>query len=250
MTEAEKSKIIELLRDDEHYYGDVGKQFLSNSNIKTLFENPELLGQDVEKTPAMVIGGYMHTIILEPNKIDGFKIIEASTRNTNKYKEISDGEVCLLEHEADMCHAMRDRVLANDVCRDLIRGSHKDSNIEYEVPQIMEFFGNWWKCKADILNHDEKLIIDLKSTGDISRFKYSADRYNYDSQAYIYSKMFGYEFLFIAIEKKTNKIAIFNCSDDFLYRGEQKLVEANQIYDLFHKTEDFDPNQYIETLTL
>ena len=31
-----KSEIIDKLRDDDHYYGDFGKQYLSNSNIKTL----------------------------------------------------------------------------------------------------------------------------------------------------------------------------------------------------------------------
>jgi hypothetical protein len=35
-----KEKIIEMLREDEHYYGDFGKQYLSNSDIKTLLKNP------------------------------------------------------------------------------------------------------------------------------------------------------------------------------------------------------------------
>ena len=36
-------KIIEKLKQDEHYYGDYGKQFLSNSNISTLLKNPRLI---------------------------------------------------------------------------------------------------------------------------------------------------------------------------------------------------------------
>ena len=52
------------------------------------------------------------------------------------------------------------------------------------------------------MNHDEGLIVDLKTTSDISSFPYSAKKYNYDSQAYIYSKIFGYEFLFIVIYKR------------------------------------------------
>ena len=31
-------KIIEKLRQDEHYYGDYGKQFLSNSDIHILLK--------------------------------------------------------------------------------------------------------------------------------------------------------------------------------------------------------------------
>ena len=38
-------KIIEKLKQDEHYYGDYGKQFLSNSDISILLKNPKLLHQ-------------------------------------------------------------------------------------------------------------------------------------------------------------------------------------------------------------
>ena len=83
--------------------------------------------------------------------------------------------------------------MQNTVCRDLIRGA----NVEYEQPSITELFGNKWKGKADIVNHDDKVIVDLKTTADINKFKSSAYRYNYDSQAYIYQQLFGYEFIFI-----------------------------------------------------
>ena len=36
-------EIYDKLRDDEHYYGDFGKQFLSNSDISTLLKNPKEL---------------------------------------------------------------------------------------------------------------------------------------------------------------------------------------------------------------
>ena len=37
-----KEAIIKKLREDEHYYGEFGKQYLSNSDIKTLTETPSL----------------------------------------------------------------------------------------------------------------------------------------------------------------------------------------------------------------
>mgnify|MGYP001283341702 FL=1 len=245
-------KIIEKLKQDEHYYGDYGKQFLSNSDISILLKNPRLLREDKPKTSAMVIGGYFHTAILEPDKLDKFKIIKSTTRNTKQYKEMSGGEICLLQHEVDKIELMREAVMDNKICRELINGPDPlgDGTIEYEVPGYTEIFGNNWKGKADIINHDERLVIDLKTTSDIDKFRWSASKFNYDSQAYIYSNLFGYEMLFMVIDKETHQIGLFDCSPDFYKSGEEKVRKATDAYDLFFKTEDFDSKQYLITKTL
>ena len=241
-----KKQALKKLEDDKHYYGDFGKQYLSNSDIGKLLTNPLSLRDQQKQIPAFLVGGYFHTAILEPDKLKKFKIIEASTRNTKLYKEISGGEMCLLKSEVDQLELMIDKMLNNKVCLDLIRGI----NVSYEVPGITELEGQMWKGKADIVNHDEKLIIDLKTTADITKFKYSASKYNYDSQAYIYSKLFGYEMLFIVIDKNTHQIGIFDCSPEFYARGKDKVERAVQAYELFYKSEDFDPKQYFLTKTL
>jgi hypothetical protein len=199
-----KEDVLKQLENDKHYYGDFGKKYLSNSDISTLLTNPLALGQPSKQIPAFLVGGYFHTAILEPEKLKNFKVVESTSRNSKAYKEISGGELCLLQNEVDKIELMTDKMMSNEVCRDLIRGS----NIEYERPGITELEGEMWKGKADIINHDEKLIIDLKTTADITKFKYSASKYNYDSQAYIYSKLFGYEMLFIVIDKTTHQIGI------------------------------------------
>ena len=241
-----EKQIIERLRNDEDYYGKFGKQYMSNSDIGTLLKNPLSLGVSLTKTVPMLIGGYFHTAVLEPEKLHQFKIIESSTRNTNKYKEISGGEMCLLQHEVDMINVMSEKLLANNVIKDLIQNSDN----EYEKPGLTKLNDLTWKGKADILNHDDKLIIDLKTTNDIDSFRYSAKKYNYDSQAYIYSKIFGYEFLFIAIDKNTHKIGLFDCSTEFYQRGEDKVAKACEIYDLFYNNDNFDKNQYFINNTL
>ena len=245
-------KIIEKLRQDEHYYGDYGKRFLSNSDISILLKNPRLLKEDKPKTSAMVIGGYFHTAILEPDKLEQFKIIKSTTRNTKQYKEMSGGEICLLQHEVDKIELMREAVMDNKICRELINGPdpYSDGTIEYEIPGVTEIHGNMWKGKADIVNHDERLIIDLKTTSDIDRFRWSATKFNYDSQAYIYSRLFGYEMLFMVIDKETLQIGLFDCSPDFYSSGEDKVRKATDAYELFYKTDDFDSKQYLITKTL
>ena len=242
----DKKQTIQRLKNDEDYYGEFGKQFLSNSDISTLLKNPLSLHEPKKKSPAFVVGGYFHTCILEPDKLESFKVIKSATRNTKEYKEMSGGELCLLQKEVDDILLMRDKVMANDICKDLIQGLQT----EYEQPGIIQLFDNTWKGKADIINHEEKLIIDLKTTADIEKFKWSASRYNYDSQAYIYSKMFGYEMLFIVIDKTTHQIGMFDCSPEFYKRGKEKVSKAAEAYDLFYKTKDFDPKQYFISKTL
>jgi hypothetical protein len=241
-----KEKILQKLRNDEDYYGEFGNQFLSNSHVGRLLKDPLNVFKPSKPSPAFLIGGYFHTCILEPNKLEKYKVVKSTTRNTKAYKDVAGGELCLLQHEVDTIELMREKVMANDICRDLIQLG----NVEYEVPMVTELFGNKWKGKADIVNHDEKLIIDLKTTADIEKFQWSANKYNYDSQAYIYSKLFGYEFLFIVIDKITHQIGMFDCSPQFYERGEDKVRKASEAYDLFYKTKDFDPKQYFISKTL
>ena len=240
-----QDEIIEKLRIDEHYYGKFGNQFLSNSDISVLLANPLNFKKPSKSSPTFLVGGYFHTCILEPDKLKKYKIIESSSRNTKVYKEMSGGELCLLQHEVDQIEVMRDKMLNNEIINKLITG-----NVEYEVPGIIEIENNMWKGKADIINHDERLIIDLKTTNDIQSFRYSAKRYNYDSQAFIYNKLFNYDFLFIVVDKNTHQLGLFDVSDKFYQTGLDKVQKATDVYELFYKTENFKPENYFINQTL
>ena len=236
----DKKNILKKLQDDNYYYGDYGKKFLSNSDIGTLLSNPLALGKEVKSSPAILIGRYFHTALLEPDKLKDFKVIAAATRNTKVYKDQSEGELCLLQSEVDMVKSMTDKIVDTRMCKDLIN----KKNCEYEVPMITELYGNKWKGKADVIKNEEEFVIDLKTTADINKFRTSAFRYNYDSQAYIYKELFGYDFIFIVIDKNTNQVGLFECSEEFLRSGERKVEKASEVYNLFFKDKDFDPSQY------
>ena len=245
-----EKQILKRLRNDEDYYGDFGNQFLSNTHVSRLLKDPLNVFKPSKPSPAFLIGGYFHTCILEPDKLKKYKVVKSTTRNTKAYKDVAGGELCLLQQEVDMIELMREKVMANDIVRELLSDPVFKKCVEYEKPGITELFGNKWKGKADIVNHDEKLVIDLKTTADINKFQYSANKFNYDSQAYIYSKLFGYEFLFIVIDKTTHQIGMFDCSPQFYERGEDKVRRASEAYDLFYNTKEFDPKQYFISKTL
>ena len=166
MKKTQLKKILKELEDDEKYYGDFGKQFLSNSDIKSLLENPDNFHQKQDGNPNLIKGAYFHTLVLEPDKLHRYKLIESSSRNTNIYKEQSGGEMCLLQHEADELDLLRDRLMDNSKDKDII----VDVDVEYEVKGLIKLDEEWWKCKKDIKNNNKGIIVDLKNTGDLKNF--------------------------------------------------------------------------------
>ena len=242
----DKKTILNKLKDDSLYYSEYGQQFLSNSDISVLLKDPLSLHKEVLISPALLIGRLFHVSILEAHKIKDFKVIDSTSRNTKVYKEESKGELCLLKKEVDNVELMVKKIKESNMCSDLIN----PNNCDYEVPQITDIMGNTWKGKADSLNYKEGLIIDLKTSADISKFRNSAFKYNYDSQAYVYRALFGLDMLFLVIDKNSHQIGMFNCSDEFYASGEEKVRRATEAYNLFYLTEDFDPQQYFVSKTL
>ena len=106
-----------------------------------------------------------------------------------------------------------------------------DVNNTYEVPAITKIMGVQWKGKADIVTPD--MLIDLKTTSNIKDFKYSARKYNYDSQAYIYQQLFDKPLIFYVVDKITLQLGIFNPTVDFLERGKYKVERAVEVYNDF-----------------
>lgn len=245
MNKKQIAHIIEQLKDDDNYYGEFGQQFLSNSNIRTLLKDPLSFGNPTEPHLNLVKGQFFHNLVLEPEKIDSFQIIDASTRNTNIYKEQSAGEICLLKKEEEELRELVDIMLSNSTARNLI----KDVDVEYEVPGLINLQDEWWKLKADIKNNTQSLVVDIKTTGDIDKFASSAWEYNYDSQAYIYSTYFGMDFVFVVMCKKSKRLGIFDCSPEFLLRGRDKVERAVEAYRKF-TDKSFDPREYFLSNTL
>jgi len=141
-----KEKILQKLKNDEDYYGEFGNQFLSNSHIGKLLKDPLRAFEPSKPSPAFLIGGYFHTCILEPDKLEKYKVVKSTTRNTKAYKDVAGGELCLLQHEVDAIELMREKVMANDICADLIMGTDGKLN-DFEVPNFTELFGNNGKVK-------------------------------------------------------------------------------------------------------
>ncbi len=236
--------ILKKLQEDKHYYGAYGRQFLSNSNIGILLSNPAEFGKEGVETLPMLHGRYFHVSMLEPEKLDQFDVIDASSRATKLYKEKSEGRLVLLrkeQHQLDLAiNKMKDSKFGAEIYSE---------GAEYEVPMVDDFFGAQFKGKADIVTKDK--IIDIKTTSSVAKFRSSANAFNYDSQAYIYSTLFSKKFEFFVVSKETLQLKRVQCSSEFLERGRDKVERAVAVWKKF-----FGPNRthnvddYIETEVL
>ena len=235
-------KDLQLLREDTHYYGKFGKQFLSNSDIITLLNDPKNFRKDKPMTKAMLVGRYFHTAMLEPEKIDSVEYwtIDASSRNTKLYKEQLlhyKRPLMMLTKEKEEIDKAISTMKNNLEFYDAIY--HEDN--KYEVPIIHEVMGVKWKGKADIVSSD--ILIDLKTTSNIKDFKYSARKYNYDSQAYLYQQFFNKPLVFYVVDKLTLELGIFYPTANFLNYGKDKVERAIEVYNKFYSkdaTEDIE----------
>jgi hypothetical protein len=236
------SKIIEKLRDDANYYGDFGSQYISNSDIGTLLKNPRMFKVREEPTVPMIQGSYLHTAMLEPEKLVNFEVVEASTRNTNIYKDAvsnSSSAILLLKNEQDELDSLVSTMKGNFFFYENI---YREGNV-FEQPAVGEIFGMPFKGKADIVSED--ILIDIKTTSDIDDFRWSAKKYNYDSQAYIYSQLFGKPLVFYVVCKKSHRLGVFEPSEDFVLGGRDKVMRAIEVYKkFFSKDATEDINNY------
>jgi len=240
--------ILELLKDDTNYYGPMGKAYLSNSDIGTLLTNPKEFGKSRPDNKSFAEGRYFHQLLTEPDKAEVVHVVDASSRNTNLYKDYCKTQgldFALLKSEVENVEKLASTMKSNIDFYDAI---YRPSN-QYEVPSITTLFGLEWKGKADIVCDD--MLIDLKTTSDIQGFKWSAKKYNYDSQAYIYQQLFGKPLVFFVIDKLTMQLGIFKPSAEFIEGGERKVMRAVEVYNQFFSpsaTDSIDNYYITETL--
>ena len=229
----DKQELLEKMNDDSFYYGYLSGAALSSSSLKLLLDSPKtyynVTKYGNEESQALRDGWLFHTAILEPEVFSSQIFVDVQSKNTKAYKDAvaEHGKVFTLKEKND-AERMADAFLRNTKAVELIR------DCEFEVPAIDDVLGFPFRGKADVLGKNR--IVDLKSTSDIKAFPYSAKKYSYDVQCFLYSHLFGIDykdFVFLVLDKKSLDIAIYHCSEEFYHSGEQKVEKALEVYDTY-----------------
>ena len=230
----DKAELLKRMLDDEFYYGELNRLALSSSSLKTLLSSPKTYKFSLEygsaESQALRDGWLFHTAILEPNVFEAQTFIDVQSKNTKAFREAkAENPRVFTAKEKSDAERLADAFLRNEHAKELIRDS------EFEVPVIGEVMDMPFRGKADVLGTNR--IVDLKtSSGNLKDFHYSANKYGYDVQCYLYCNLFGKsykDFYFLALDKGSLDIGIFNCSEEFYYRGEEKVEKALDLYNKF-----------------
>ena len=240
----DKSDILQQMLDDKFYFGYLNGNALSSSSCKKLLESPKvyedsLLASNNVYSQPLRDGHLLHWNLLEPEKYETL-VFKGLTKASKEYKlALEEHDVVYTETERHLAEECAAAFRSNSKAVELLQGART------EVPAIGYIEGIPFRAKGDILGGG--YLADLKSTASVEKFKYSVDKFSYDMQMFIYCELFGIsykDFYFIAIDKSTKLIGIFECSKELYHRGENKTMDAIQIFKDFFIDKKRDPSEF------
>ena len=216
---------------------------LGSTDIKVLLENPYLFKNGVKKEPTdnLILGSLIHTMILEPNKLESeYLILPELNLRTN------DGKAQKAEFEAE-AKANNKTLVKSDLFNQAeavsksFLNSPLSSLLRGEVKAEASFFGEIdgvkVKARPDLIITDKKLIIDFKTTsqvggGSADGFAKMAANFQYYIQASLYLEITGYkDFYFIVLETaEPYMIGCYKLDSEALEFGKSEIRRAIEIY--------------------
>lgn len=223
-------------RDDDFYYNHLGKVAFSSTILSKLLDSPKsyyyyLKKGSEQNTSALALGRIIHAKALTPEIFDEeYEVVDVASKNTKAWKEAKtqSTKYLLTRTEDEQSNRVVDALLKNSTFVQMLYNSQP------EEPAIGEIGGYPFRAKADILKRP--FLYDLKTTNDLKGFKYSAKKWNYDMQAFIYCTLFDikyYDFKFVVIDKGSLDIGVAEVTEEMFNTGREKCMEALDTYTNF-----------------
>ena len=130
----------------DYYYGYLGKNALSSSSIKLLLDSATTYlyiskyGQ--KETQPLRDGHLIHTMILEPEKLNDIVFVDVKSKNTNKFKEAKKfHDQVLTMKEKNDAERISDVLLRNETALSFIQDSQFEIRIVATI-NVYCFRGN------------------------------------------------------------------------------------------------------------
>jgi len=225
-------ELQEKAKDDSFYYGYLAKNVLSSSSIKLLSKSPkryrDMLEGDNLTSKALEEGKLIHTMLLEPEKVKDINIVDTTTRGTKVFKTaLAENPNSFTKKEFDYCKDIANAVKGNSSIASFMEGCEAEKAI------IGEISGIPFRAKADLISNEKGVLIDVKTTSDIERFKWNVLNFGYHMQVYIYCELFGIsydDFYFLVVDKKTKVVGVFSVTEETYFKGLTETENAIEEY--------------------
>ena len=251
----DKEELVKKAYDNDFYYSYLGKYAFSSTTIGHLLSSPKtykhILNYGQADAQAFRDGWLAHAAVLEPDVFEKQIFIDVQSKNTKKYKDAVKefGKVFTMKEKHD-AERLADALLRNEMVLE------KLSDSDFEVAEIGEIgFDDGMKfpfrAKADILGNNSSMY-DLKTTSSLQGWKYSANKYNYDVQLFIYCQLFDIlpnRMGFIVIDKGSLDIGYAEGTEEFYLSGAAKVKRALETYEEWFMQE-VDLDQYYINIEL
>lgn len=216
------------------------KEHLSSSNLKLLLDSParfykeKILGEkEVKSSPAMELGTYVHSLILEPDQIAHEFATYTGWRKQGPefeaFKEQHKGKLIISKPQAEVGKRLALSTTANPAATNLLSGGIAELSLAtsmFDVPV---------KMRADYINADKGYIVDIKTTrypSNIDTFRRVVRELGYELSAALYCdiayRIYGkvFDFYWVVISKSDIETAVYKASTHTLSEGSALVTKA------------------------
>lgn len=228
---------------NEAYHADTTS--MSSSNLKMLlkdlpkFHKERILGIKEERgdNSAFSEGSLAHSMVLEPHLTDSeFAFFPGWRKQGNdweQFKLANPGKTLLSEPQRVKVQKLVDAYHKSPIAKELISGC------EYELSLFTSLYDVPIKVRADAINVERSMIIDLKTTAastGVDEFRYVVEKLSYQLSAALYCEAYGkyygreFDFYFIVLSKKDITCRVYKLSEDSKKIGSDQVHEALSIY--------------------
>ncbi len=219
----------------------------SNSDISMALQSTALLewskNAPSDGSESVDLGTHVHCAALEPDvflrdyvKIPDFGTSVAGKRSAEQFTENMQGKIILSTDTYQTVINMRDSILSHPVANKLLT-----SQGESEVSIFGEIQGMKVKCRPDrMVDHacfgGQHILVDVKKTADIDKFKFSVRDFGYHRQAAFYSDIYCQltgvrpRFVFVVVGEKRSigrhPVRVFELPEEVVEIGRLQYLEG------------------------
>lgn len=225
---------------NSEYHSD--QEYLSSSKLKLLITDTEKFYKEVvlglkppePDKPAFAEGSYVHTLVLEPEKVqaeyqffDGWR---KQGSDWTKFLETANPSKRILSApQKHRCETWAASIKKRLKQIDLLKSGLPEHTLCAILHNVKV------KIRADWINVEAGYIADVKTTGDMSDlelFKFTIEKYYYQLSAALYclvaELVYGkpFDFYFIVVSKTDGFTEVYKCSPITMQNGKLMVLEA------------------------